>query len=124
MAEASVKRGVGSAAIALGVLVALLAVLADPLGVGTREGIGLHQSALLAMGILIAVGGGLLAHGSVSAKRVGYGAIALGVLAALVAVLADPLGFGRREGIGLPQSVLLAMGVLIAVGGVGLTRIE
>ena len=85
VAEVSAKR-VGYAAIALGVLAALVAVLADPLGIGSREGIGLHQSALLAMGVIVAVGGGLLTRGSVSAKRVGYAVFALGALAVLLAV--------------------------------------
>jgi hypothetical protein len=43
----------------------------------------------------------------VSAKRVGYAAIAFGSLALLVAVLADPLGFGGHEGFGWKQGALL-----------------
>jgi len=53
----------------------------------------------------------------VSAKRVGYAAIAFGVLAVLVAVLADPLGIGGNEGFGWKQGALLAVGVVVALGG-------
>ncbi|MBX7432845.1 hypothetical protein JDV09_12115 [Mycobacterium sp. Y57] len=52
-------------------------------------------------------------------KSVGYAAIAVGVLAVLVAVLADPLGVGGYEGFGWKQGVLLGVGVLVALGGVG-----
>jgi hypothetical protein len=58
----------------------------------------------------------------VSAKRVGYAAIALGVLAVLVAVLADLLGIGGHGGFGWKQGALLAVGVLVALGGVGVMR--
>ena len=85
LVEVSAKR-VGYGVIALGALAVLLAVLADRLGIGSQEGIGLHQSVLLAAGVIVAVGGGLLTRGSVSARRVGYAAIALGALAILLAV--------------------------------------
>jgi hypothetical protein len=58
----------------------------------------------------------------VSVKRVGYALIAFGVLAALVAVLADPLGIGGNEGIGWKQGFLLSLGVSVALGGVGVMR--
>jgi hypothetical protein len=58
----------------------------------------------------------------VSAKLVGYAAIAFGVLAVLVAVLADPLGIGGREGFGWKQGLLLSLGVSVALGGVGVMR--
>ncbi len=52
----------------------------------------------------------------------GYAAIAFGALAVLVAVLADPLGIGGNEGFGWKQGALLAVGVLVALGGVGVTQ--
>ena len=58
----------------------------------------------------------------VSAKRVGYAAIAFGVLVALVAVLAEPLGIGGGGGIGWKQGFLLSLGVSVALGGVGVMR--
>jgi predicted phage tail protein len=58
----------------------------------------------------------------VSAKRGGYAAIAFGVLAVLVAVLADPLGIGGNEGFGWKQGFLLSVGVSVALGGVGVMR--
>ncbi len=51
--------------------------------------------------------------------------IAFGALAALVAVLADPLGIGMgggTESIGWKQGTLLSLGVSVAVGGVGIMR--
>ena len=57
-----------------------------------------------------------------SAKRWSYAAIAFGVLAVLVAVLADPLGIGGAEGFGWKQGFLLSMGVSVALGGVGIMR--
>ncbi|HEX3285131.1 MAG TPA: hypothetical protein VHT50_10875 [Mycobacterium sp.] len=57
-----------------------------------------------------------------SAKRVGYALIAFGALAALVAVLADPLGIGGEEGFGWKQGFLLSVGVNLAIGGVGVMR--
>jgi hypothetical protein len=58
----------------------------------------------------------------VSAKRVGYALIAFGVLAAVVAVLADPLGIGGGAGFGWKQGTLLSTGVSVAIGGVGIMR--
>ena len=57
-----------------------------------------------------------------SAKRLGYAAIAFGVLAVLVAVLADPLRIGGNEGYGWKQGFLLSLGVSVALGGVGVMR--
>jgi hypothetical protein len=57
-----------------------------------------------------------------SAKRVGYALIAFGALAALVAVLADPLGIGGEDGFGWKQGFLLSVGVNVAIGGVGVMR--
>lgn len=52
----------------------------------------------------------------------GYAAIAFGVLAALVAVLADPLGIGGNPAIGWKQGLLLSVGVSVALGGVGVMQ--
>jgi len=57
-----------------------------------------------------------------SAKRVGYALIAFGVLAALVAFVADPLGIGGNQGIGWKQGLLLSVGVSVALGGVGVMQ--
>jgi len=57
-----------------------------------------------------------------SAKRAGYVLIAFGVLAALVALLADPLGIGGEEGFGWKQGFLLSVGINIAIGGVCVMR--
>ena len=57
-----------------------------------------------------------------STKRWGFAAIAFGVLAVLVAVLADPLGIGGNEGFGWKQGFLVSLGVSVAIGGVGLIR--
>jgi hypothetical protein len=51
-----------------------------------------------------------------------YAAIAFGVLAMLVAILADPLGIGGNEGFGWKQGFPLSVGVSVALGGVGVMR--
>jgi hypothetical protein len=48
---------VGYAAIAFGALAVLVAVLADPLGIGGGEGFGWKQGLLLSVGVNLAVGG-------------------------------------------------------------------
>jgi|SRR5690349_6637570 len=60
--------------------------------------------------------------GELSAKRAGYALIAFGVLVALVAVLADPLGIGGEPGFGWKQAFLLSVGVSVGLGGVGVIR--
>jgi hypothetical protein len=55
-------------------------------------------------------------------NRVGYVLIAFGVLVALVAVLADPLGIGGEPGFGWKQAFLLSVGVSVGLGGVGVMR--
>ncbi len=57
-----------------------------------------------------------------STKRWGYAAIAFGVLAVLVAALADPLGIGGNDGVGWKQGFLLSLGVSVAIGGIGILR--
>jgi hypothetical protein len=56
--------------------------------------------------------------GSVERRQIGALAMAVGALAVLVAVLADPLGIGGQEDkFGWKQIVLLAGGVVLALGG-------
>jgi len=56
VAEVSAKRW-GYAAIAFGALAVLVAVLADPLGIGGNEGFGWKQGFLLSVGVSLALGG-------------------------------------------------------------------
>jgi hypothetical protein len=56
-------------------------------------------------------------------RQIGALVIAVGVLAILVAVLADPLGIGGKEDtFGWKQIVLLAVGVVVALGGLVVIR--
>jgi hypothetical protein len=43
--------------------------------------------------------------------------VLVGVVAALIAALADPLGIGAESGFGWKQGVLLAIGILLIIGG-------
>lgn len=43
--------------------------------------------------------------------------VLVGVVAALIAALADPLGIGGDEGFGWKQGVLLAIGILLIIAG-------
>jgi hypothetical protein len=56
VAEVSAKRW-GYAAIAFGALAVLVAVLADPLGIGGNEGFGWKQGFVLSVGVSLALGG-------------------------------------------------------------------
>ncbi len=56
-------------------------------------------------------------------KNIGYLLVALGVIAALVALFADQLGLGNKDGFGLQQTGLLVVGLVVAaVGGFLSTR--
>ena len=54
-------------------------------------------------------------------KSIAYVIIAVGVVMVLVALLADVLGIGA-EGFGWRRGVLLAAGVVVAIGGVAYLR--
>lgn len=54
-------------------------------------------------------------------KSLGYGLVGVGVLLALVALLADVLGLGNDDGFGSQQGVLLAIGIVVAAAGGYLT---
>jgi hypothetical protein len=43
--------------------------------------------------------------------------VLVGVVAALIAALADPLGIGGSSGFGWTQGVLLAVGILLILAG-------
>lgn len=43
--------------------------------------------------------------------------VLVGVVAALIAALADPLGIGGSSGFGWSQGVLLAIGILLIIAG-------
>ena len=59
-----------------------------------------------------------------TSRQIGIAAVLVGVVAALVAALADPLGIGHTgSGFGWKQSVLLGVGILLIIaGGVVLVR--
>ncbi len=50
-------------------------------------------------------------------KTIGYVALAVGVAAALVGVLADTLGLGNDDGFGPQQTGLLIAGLVVAAVG-------
>jgi len=50
-------------------------------------------------------------------KPIGTTALIVGVLAVLLAVLADELGIGGEPGFAWKQGILLAVGVIVAVVG-------
>jgi hypothetical protein len=58
-----------------------------------------------------------------SRRQIGIAGTVVGVVAALIAALADPLGIGGSSGFGWSQALLLAVGiVLIIAGGVMVVR--
>ena len=56
--------------------------------------------------------------GYMNMKTIGYVVLAVGVIAALVSVLADAIGIGSDDGFGSQQLTLLIVGLIVAgVGG-------
>ncbi len=53
-------------------------------------------------------------------KPIGTAASMLGVLAVLLALLADEIGFGGTPGFQWKQAILLAVGVIVAAFGIAL----
>ncbi len=53
-------------------------------------------------------------------KPIGTAALIIGVLAVLLAVLADEIGVGGEPGFAWKQGILLAVGVIVAVFGLAL----
>ena len=53
-------------------------------------------------------------------KPIGTGAFIVGVLAVLLAVLADEIGVGGQPGFAWKQGILLAVGVIVGVFGLAL----
>jgi hypothetical protein len=54
------KRQIGMVAVLVGVVAALIAALANPLGIG-HAGFGWKQGVLLAIGVFLIIGGGVMA---------------------------------------------------------------
>jgi hypothetical protein len=52
-----------------------------------------------------------------SRRQIGIVVALLGVVAALIAALADPLGIGGSSGFGWTQGLLLAVGILLVIAG-------
>ena len=53
-----------------------------------------------------------------SQRQIGMVVVLVGVVAALIAALADPLGIGGEEDtFGWKQGVLLAIGIVLIIGG-------
>jgi hypothetical protein len=57
-----------------------------------------------------------------SSRQIGMVVVVVGVVAALIAALADPLGIGGEEGFGWKQGVLLAIGIILIIGGIAALR--
>lgn len=53
-------------------------------------------------------------------KPIGTAALVAGVLAVLLAVLADEIGVGGQPGFAWKQGILLAVGVIVAIVGLAL----
>ena len=67
------KRSLGTAALVAGVVLALLAILADTLGIGGEDVFGWKQAVVLALGLVLGLlGAGLLA-GVVSVRGITNG---------------------------------------------------
>lgn len=56
----------------------------------------------------------------VKRKPIGTAALVAGVLAVLLAVLADEIGVGGQPGFAWKQGILLAVGAIVAIAGLAL----
>lgn len=54
--------------------------------------------------------------------QIGWMSIVLGVIAVVLAALADPLGIGGQPGFGWKQGVLLGVGLVLVIVGVVVAR--
>jgi predicted MFS family arabinose efflux permease len=52
-----------------------------------------------------------------SRRQIGIVVVLVGVVAALIAALADPLGIGGSDAFGWKQGVLLSIGILLIIAG-------
>jgi hypothetical protein len=59
----------------------------------------------------------------VSRRHVGIVIVLVGIVAALIAALAEPLGIGE-EGFGWKQAALLVIGIVLIVGGAVMTTLR
>jgi hypothetical protein len=59
---------------------------------------------------------------TVSRRQIGIVIVLVGIVAALFAALADPLGIGEEGGFGWKQLVLLAIGIILIIGGITVLR--
>jgi hypothetical protein len=59
---------------------------------------------------------------TVSRRQLGIVLVLVGVVAALIAALADPLGIGEEGGFGWKQGVLLVIGIILIIGGITALR--
>jgi hypothetical protein len=56
-------------------------------------------------------------------EQTGFVVVGAGVIAVLLAILADPIGIGGADGFGWKQIVLLVVGVILAIlGAVAVSR--
>ena len=100
---------------ATGAVALFLSVFADRLAFGGREGFGWRQlSGLVIAAILIGAGGAL------QIRTV----FVVGLIAAVLAFLADWLGFGNAPGFGRQQVLGTALGILLLALGIALPLVQ
>ncbi|MBN1490177.1 MAG: hypothetical protein JXA69_09685 [Phycisphaerae bacterium] len=100
---------------ATGAVVVFLSVFADRLAFGGKEGFGWRQlSGLVIAAILIGAGGAL------QIRTV----FVVGLIAAVLAFLADWLGFGNAPGFGRQQLMGTALGMLLVASGIALPLVQ
>lgn len=107
------RRSEGSILILIGLFVITLSILADWCAFGSSAGFGWRQAAGVGLAALMFLLGAVI--------RV-PGLIITGVLAGLLALLADWLGFGNTPGFGWQQRIGTVLGLAMLLAGLIVTR--
>lgn len=103
----------GAVLAAVGLMMLVLSLLADYLAFGGAEGFGWRQLVGVALaGVMILIGAAMWVPTL----------LAVGLIGAIMTILADRLAFGSSDGFGWQQILGCLVGVCLAFGGLDLAR--
>jgi hypothetical protein len=111
--ERSLNRG--AILICVGVFTLAITLFADQIGFGQESGFGWKQDIALALGAILVAAGALLRIATL---------LVIGVIIAVLTLLADWLRLGSVEGFGLKQLTGSLLGVVLIVAGLYRTRVD
>ncbi len=115
MSAGSCKRRLNPGAVlaAVGLMMLVISLLADYLAFGGSEGFGWRQLLGVALaGVMILIGAAIWVPTL----------LAVGLIGAVMTILADRLAFGSSDGFGWQQILGCLVGVCLSFGGIDLAR--